>query len=89
VDLLGDIIRAVAASGTTVVLVEHNFRFVTSLAGTAHVLHIGRRIASGPAATIGDVPAVIDSYLGSSVATDTHTPDVPVGAGRVHQGEPV
>jgi branched-chain amino acid transport system permease protein len=86
VDLLGDVIRAVAASGTTVVLVEHNFRFVTSLAQTAHVLHVGRRIASGPAATIGDDPAVIESYLGSSVATDAHAAS---GSGRVPEGEPV
>jgi branched-chain amino acid transport system permease protein len=87
VTLLGEIIRAVAASGTTVVLVEHNFRFVTSFAQTAHVLHVGRRIASGPAATIGDDPAVIDSYLGSSVAVAGS--DDPAPSRPVHEEESV
>jgi branched-chain amino acid transport system permease protein len=66
VERLGRAIRAAAASGTTVVLIEHNFGFVTSVSDTAHVLHIGRLIASGPAKTIGEIPAVIESYLGSS-----------------------
>jgi branched-chain amino acid transport system permease protein len=87
VRLLGEIIRAVAASGTTVVLVEHNFRFVTSFAQTAHVLHVGQRIASGPAATIGDDPAVIDSYLGSSVAVAAS--DGSSKTAHVHGGESV
>ena len=85
--LLGEILRAVAASGTTVVLVEHNFRFVTSFAQTAHVLHVGQRIASGPAATIGNDPAVIESYLGSSVAVAAS--DGSSKTGRVHEGESV
>jgi branched-chain amino acid transport system permease protein len=86
VGLLGEIIRAVAAAGTTVVLVEHNFRFVTSLAETAHVLHVGRRIASGPAAFIGDNPAVIESYLGSSVAVAASAGSP--RAQRTHDQEP-
>jgi branched-chain amino acid transport system permease protein len=87
VSLLGEIIRAVAASGTTVVLVEHNFRFVTSFAETAHVLNVGQRIASGPAATIGDDPAVIESYLGSSVAVAAS--DGSSKTRHVHEGESV
>jgi ABC-type branched-subunit amino acid transport system ATPase component len=66
VERLGAVIRAAADSGATVILIEHNFRFVTSVADVAHVLHLGQLIASGPAATIGDNPAVIESYLGAT-----------------------
>jgi len=66
VERLGAVLQAMAESGTTVVLIEHNFEFVTSVADTAHVLHAGHLIASGPAATIGESQEVTESYLGSS-----------------------
>jgi branched-chain amino acid transport system permease protein len=65
VEHLGKVLTRLADSGCTVVLIEHNFGFVTSVATTAHVLHLGELIASGPAATIGRDPRVIESYLGS------------------------
>jgi branched-chain amino acid transport system permease protein len=66
VDRLGTVLRGMADRGTTVVLIEHNFEFITTVADTAHVLHAGRLIASGPARTIGEDRAVTESYLGSS-----------------------
>jgi branched-chain amino acid transport system permease protein len=68
VERLGTVIRAAAGAGTTVILIEHNFRFVTSVADVAHVLHLGELIASGPARTIGDNPRVIESYLGATTS---------------------
>jgi branched-chain amino acid transport system ATP-binding protein len=84
---LGTVIREAAGRGTTVVLIEHNFRFVTEIADVAHVLHFGELIATGPAATIGANDRVIESYLGSSVANRTATRQGAVevrvsGAGR-------
>jgi branched-chain amino acid transport system permease protein len=70
VERLGKVLETLAASGCTVVLIEHNFGFVTSVATTAHVLHLGELIASGPAATIGRDPRVIESYLGSFAPPD-------------------
>jgi branched-chain amino acid transport system permease protein len=64
VERLGDVIRVAADAGTTVLLVEHNFSFVTRIADVVHALHAGELIASGPAATIGDDQRVVDSYLG-------------------------
>ncbi len=61
---LGDVITAAARNGATVVLIEHNFEFVTSISDTAFVLHLGELVATGEAATIGDDPAVVESYLG-------------------------
>jgi branched-chain amino acid transport system permease protein len=64
VQRLGQVIRVAADAGTTVLLVEHNFSFVTEVSDVVHALHAGELIASGPAATIGDDQRVIDSYLG-------------------------
>jgi branched-chain amino acid transport system permease protein len=78
VDRLGEVIRIAAGSGTTVVLIEHNFGFVTRVSDVAHVLHNGTLIASGDASTIAEDPEVIASYLGSTAtaggATETPAP---------------
>ena len=66
VERLCDLIAAAAQAGATVMLIEHNFGFVTMVSHTAHVLHLGRLIASGSAATISQDPMVIQSYLGES-----------------------
>jgi branched-chain amino acid transport system permease protein len=66
VENLGRVITVAAEAGATVMLIEHNFSFVTSVSRDAYVLHLGRLIAAGPAATIGEDPAVIESYLGTS-----------------------
>jgi ABC-type branched-subunit amino acid transport system ATPase component len=68
VERLGDVIRVAADAGTTVLLIEHNFSFVTKVSDVVHALHAGELIASGPAATIGDNQRVIDSYLGPAIA---------------------
>jgi branched-chain amino acid transport system permease protein len=63
---LGEILRSVAAAGTTVILIEHNFRFVTSVSDQIHVLHLGQLLASGTPQEVRRDPRVIDSYLGQS-----------------------
>jgi len=63
---LGEILRAVAAAGTTVILIEHNFRFVASISDEIHVLHLGQLLASGTPQEIRRDPKVIESYLGQS-----------------------
>jgi branched-chain amino acid transport system permease protein len=87
VERLGTVLVKLAGSGCTVVLIEHNFGFVTSVASTAHVLHLGELIASGPAATIGRDPRVIESYLGSFAPSGNATPASVVAptAPEVHQ----
>jgi branched-chain amino acid transport system permease protein len=66
VERLGAVLERAAEAGATVVLIEHNFGFVTSVSTTAHVLHFGELLASGPARTIGNDPSVIESYLGAA-----------------------
>lgn len=61
---LGQVITAAARAGAAVILIEHNFSFVTSVSDSAHVLELGKLIASGTPATIAKDPLVIESFLG-------------------------
>jgi branched-chain amino acid transport system ATP-binding protein len=49
---LFDVLRGVAATGVTMVLVEQNVAFGLRLADTAHVLQTGRVVYSGPVADL-------------------------------------
>jgi branched-chain amino acid transport system permease protein len=70
VSALGELLTAVAAAGGTVVLVEHNFRFVIDIADYVYVLDRGTVIAAGVPAEIERAPAVIASYLGGELTLD-------------------
>jgi branched-chain amino acid transport system permease protein len=61
---LSVLIGRVRDAGGTVILVEHNFRLVLSLADTIHVLAQGEIIASGTPADIEVNPRVLREYLG-------------------------
>lgn len=65
---LGDIFRTLASDGLTIVLIEHNIRFVAALCHRVHVLDSGRLLASGSADEILRNEAVIRAYLGSGDA---------------------
>lgn len=64
------LIRQVAATGITIVLVEHDMRLVMRLADRIHVLNQGRTLAEGPPAAIRADPAVIEAYLGRHGAAE-------------------
>lgn len=61
---LAERIKLIAASGTTVLVVEHNLVFLAAVATRLVCLDRGRVIADGPAATVRANPAVIEAYLG-------------------------
>jgi branched-chain amino acid transport system permease protein len=63
---LAAVLRAVAAAGAAVVVIEHNFDFISRVSDTVHVLHFGRLLASGSAAEVAADTRVIESYLGGS-----------------------
>jgi branched-chain amino acid transport system permease protein len=63
---LSAVMRELAAAGTTVVLVEHNFGLVLEVADEIYVLANGAVVASGPPAEIASHPAVLREYLGIS-----------------------
>jgi branched-chain amino acid transport system ATP-binding protein len=65
---IDELIRSIAASGTTVVLVEHNMKLVMGVSNHILVLDYGRRLAEGTAAEVRDNPDVIRAYLGAEAA---------------------
>ncbi len=63
-----DGVRAIAAGGTTVLLVEQNVREALRAADTAYVLQTGRVVLHGPAAQLIGDPLVQEAFLGLGAA---------------------
>jgi branched-chain amino acid transport system permease protein len=64
VDLLAGLVRDLASSGLTIVLVEHNLRLVRRVADRVTVLEAGRTIAEGTVDDIVEDENVLRAYLG-------------------------
>ena len=60
------LIRKVADSGVTVVLVEHDMKLVMNLSDHILVLDYGKKLAEGTAAQVRANPDVVAAYLGAS-----------------------
>ena len=61
---IGALIRKVAQSGVTVVLVEHDMKLVMNLSDHILVLDYGKKLAEGTAAEVRANPDVVAAYLG-------------------------
>ncbi|MBS7545889.1 ABC transporter ATP-binding protein [Ancylobacter oerskovii] len=62
------LIRKIAESGVTVLIIEHLMKVVLSLSKRLLVLHHGQMIADGPAKEIVADERVIEAYLGQKYA---------------------
>ncbi|MFE7070627.1 ATP-binding cassette domain-containing protein [Streptomyces sp. NPDC057620] len=60
VTALARVLRALAADGTTLLVVEHDLDLVADLADTVHVMTAGHVVASGPADHVLEGPAEYD-----------------------------
>jgi branched-chain amino acid transport system ATP-binding protein len=67
-DQIRDVIRSVRDRGITVVVIDHNMRFIANLCDHVLVLHHGRRLIDGPPDAVFSNPAVIEAYLGQGHA---------------------
>jgi branched-chain amino acid transport system ATP-binding protein len=67
-DDLDALIQRIAATGVTVILVEHNMKLVMKISSRIHVLDQGRTLAEGQAADIRANEKVIAAYLGTAEA---------------------
>jgi branched-chain amino acid transport system ATP-binding protein len=63
---LETLIRRIADTGVSVLLIEHDMRLVMSVAAKVVVLNFGHVIASGTPQQIQRDPAVVEAYLGES-----------------------
>jgi urea transport system ATP-binding protein len=52
------------SKGRSVIVIEHDMKFVASIANRVTVLHQGKVLAEGKMATIQDNPQVKEVYLG-------------------------
>ncbi len=64
---ISELIKKIAGSGLTVVLVEHDMKMVMNISDFVTVLNYGTRLASGTVAEVRQNPEVISAYLGTSV----------------------
>jgi branched-chain amino acid transport system ATP-binding protein len=64
VQLIFKIIQAIVAEGTTILLVEQNAHMALGVAASAHVLEVGTRVTSGPAAELARDDKIRKAYLG-------------------------
>jgi branched-chain amino acid transport system ATP-binding protein len=63
-EAFGEGLRAIRQRGVTVLIVEHDLKFITSIAEKVIVLNYGRKIYDGAPGTLRDDRNVIEAYIG-------------------------
>jgi branched-chain amino acid transport system ATP-binding protein len=64
VKLIFQIVKTIAADGTTILLVEQNAHMALGVAQVGHVLEVGKLVTSGPARELAQNDDIRKAYLG-------------------------
>ena len=64
IERLGQLVQAIAAAGTGVLLVEHHADLIFAICHRVTVLNLGQTLAAGTPAEIRQHREVVDAYLG-------------------------
>lgn len=67
-DHMMEVVRAIAATGVTIILIEHVMRFLVQLSDRVMILHHGTRIFEGDPAALAYDRTVVDIYLGEGAS---------------------
>lgn len=68
IDRMMAAVRAVAAQGVTIILIEHVMRFLVALSDRVMILHHGEKIFEGPPEGLVRDRRVVDVYLGEGAS---------------------
>jgi branched-chain amino acid transport system ATP-binding protein len=63
-----EVVRAIAAEGVTILLIEQNARLALEISQRAYVMESGQIILDGPSSALLDDPKVRAAYLGEEEA---------------------
>ena len=69
IDAVMEMMRSIADTGVTILLIEHVMRFLVQLSTRVMILHHGEQIFNGLPMEVFSNPTVIDVYLGEGAAS--------------------
>lgn len=68
IDHMMETAHRIAASGVTIILIEHVMRFLVQISTRVMIMHHGERIYEGPPQDLSKDRAVVDVYLGEGAS---------------------